>query len=114
MTGTHRSFCRSWFVAVKPRCENKCCLPNVDSPTVAYLLMSNSMAKTFGEPNLNFYKFKKLMRPVESLEALAAEIGCDVNVLKKTLKEYGRGGADPFGKSVFPALFNEDDALRMR
>jgi hypothetical protein len=93
--------------------DNAMCLARPDSPTVAYLIMSSSMAKTFGEPNLNFYKFKKLMRPVDSLESLAAEIGCDADTLKNTLREYGRGDKDPFGKAVFPALFNDDDALRM-
>ncbi|KNC80457.1 hypothetical protein SARC_07182 [Sphaeroforma arctica JP610] len=86
----------------------KTTLKGVDnSPSVAYMLLNEDMCDKFGQPNLGFYKFKKLVRPVESLKDLAEEMGADVETLKETLSNYGKD-ADPFGKKVIPYTFNAD------
>eukprot|EP01134_Creolimax_fragrantissima_P007823 CFRG7823T1 len=91
--------------------EQKSFLKDVpNSPSVAYMILSEAMCEKFGLPNLGFYKFKKLVRNVESVKALAEEIGAKPEVLADTLETYGHG-EDPFGKPVIPFKFSESDNL---
>lgn len=85
---------------------------------IAYMLMNNESAESFGRPAFTFYaKIKGFFKELLNVNELANEIGCPVEQLRKTLEDYNTfvdqkasdtDFKDPFGKNVFPFKFNMD------
>ncbi|CAH1800892.1 unnamed protein product [Owenia fusiformis] len=83
-----------------------------DGPTTAVMLMNKDVIDKFGAPSAGFYKFKKIIQDVGTLEDVATKLELSPEVLKKTLSEYeesSQAGKDQFGKTVFPVVFSETD-----
>ncbi|KAL3072431.1 hypothetical protein niasHS_017405 [Heterodera schachtii] len=88
---------------------------------VAWMLMNDQMADSFGRPAFNFYaKIKGFFTHFANVDELAAEIGCSGEMLRKTLAEYNEYAemstksdkfVDPFGRKNFPFKFNLNDKI---
>uniref|UniRef100_A0A914HGJ1 fumarate reductase (NADH) n=1 Tax=Globodera rostochiensis TaxID=31243 RepID=A0A914HGJ1_GLORO len=83
---------------------------------VAWMLMNNASADSFGRPAFNFYaKIKGFFTAFANADELASAIGCSVEQLHKTFAEYNEyvemsesdeQFRDPFGKKNFPFKFD--------
>lgn len=85
---------------------------NKDYPTVAVMLLTQTVIDKFGPPAVGFYKFKGLIEDVKNLDGVAEKLGLDVSVIKDTIKKYeadAKEGKDQFGKQDFPTVFSEHD-----
>lgn len=106
-------FCQS--LPVKE--EQKASLnPTQRIPTVSYLVLTDEIAKLFDLKLFGFYKGKGLISSFANYVELATMIGCDAEVLKKTLLEYNKcreDKKDSFGKKLFEVAFNPDEALHV-
>uniref|UniRef100_A0A0K0FVF6 fumarate reductase (NADH) n=1 Tax=Strongyloides venezuelensis TaxID=75913 RepID=A0A0K0FVF6_STRVS len=82
---------------------------------IAFMIMNDEGVEGFGQQAFNFYwKVKKFFTKVESIEELSNFIGCDKEVLEKTLNEYNKNAdekKDNFGKTVFPTKFDSSKPL---
>lgn len=82
------------------------------NPIVAAMLLTDAVIDRFGAPAAGFYKFKKLIQDVGSLDDLAAFLKVDVATVKGMLNDYASAaskGEDEFGKKAFPHVFKEDE-----
>jgi flavocytochrome c len=87
-----------------------------DPPATAVIIMNEKALDSFGRPTWDFYsKVKKFGFTVHGTAGLAAHFKVPEDDIKKMLAEYRRaaGGEiqDPFGKKVFPVVFNDDDTF---
>jgi hypothetical protein len=83
---------------------------------VAWMLMNNKSAESFGRPAFTFYaKIKGFFHEVANVDELAKEIGCPIENLRKTFDEYNlyaderekdNDFKDPFGKCKINLLLN--------
>jgi cleavage and polyadenylation specificity factor subunit 2 len=80
-----------------------------DGVNYAYLLLNLEMATDFGLGTLSFYQKKGLIHEFQSLTEVGKFIGCSIEVLSLTLKNYGKD--DEFGKIVFPKVFDNSDSI---
>lgn len=75
-----------------------------------WLVLPASGADLFGRPAIDFYASKGLFTRAATIDELARHIGVDAPSLASELELYMRdllAGKDAFGKTVFPAVFNE-------
>ncbi|ELT99303.1 hypothetical protein CAPTEDRAFT_179286 [Capitella teleta] len=83
-----------------------------ENPVVAAMLLTDDVINHFGAASAGFYKFKKLIQDVGTLDQLSAFLKVDVDTLKATLSEYNtaaKSGEDAFGKKAFPHAYAESE-----
>ncbi|GMT31149.1 hypothetical protein PFISCL1PPCAC_22446, partial [Pristionchus fissidentatus] len=89
----------------------------------ALLVMNEKAIDDFGRPAFNFYAVvKKFFKKYDNAGVLAAELGIDASVLKKTLASYNehvtkaasnQRTKDAFDKTVFPLAFSDEEPLHV-
>ncbi|CAI5481643.1 unnamed protein product [Closterium sp. Yama58-4] len=83
-----------------------------DMPAVSYLILNQEAINKFDPLSCQFYIGKGLIRKFDSVEALSEGTKLPAANVKAALDSYGRHDAekgDPFGKTVFPVLFNSSE-----
>lgn len=86
---------------------------HVDVAPPSFGLILSATAADKARKHVDFYKSRGLMRQVVGIDALADYLQVSVQVLQETLRDYrdyAEQGKDPFDKTVFPDLFDQDDA----
>ena len=84
----------------------------VDTPPPTFGLILSEEAARKAEKHVKFYVSKGLLQKLNGLESVAKYLQTSEEVLKETIRDYrdyGQQGNDPFGKRVFPDLFDGDD-----
>ncbi|GJP39144.1 hypothetical protein CLOM_g23539, partial [Closterium sp. NIES-68] len=85
-----------------------------DMPAVSYLILSQEAINKFDPLSCQFYIGKGLIRKFDTVEALSEGTKLPAANVKAALDSYGRHDAekgDPFGKTVFPVLFNSSEPV---
>eukprot|EP00475_Leptophrys_vorax_P001706 TRINITY_DN10940_c0_g1_i1.p1 TRINITY_DN10940_c0_g1~~TRINITY_DN10940_c0_g1_i1.p1 ORF type:complete len:492 (+),score=44.88 TRINITY_DN10940_c0_g1_i1:364-1839(+) len=85
-----------------------------DMAAVAYLVLNQQAIDKFDPVSCNFYIGKGLIRKFDSIAALSAATHLPEANVRAALEAYGRhedAKGDPFGKSVFPVLYNTSDPV---
>ncbi|CAI5474976.1 unnamed protein product [Closterium sp. Yama58-4] len=83
-----------------------------DMPAVSYLILNQEAINKFDPLSCQFYIGKGLIRKFDSVEALSEGTKLPAANVKAALDSYGHHDAekgDPFGKTVFPVLFNSSE-----
>ncbi|CAI5496707.1 unnamed protein product [Closterium sp. Naga37s-1] len=83
-----------------------------DMPAVSYLILNQEAINKFDPLSCQFYIGKGLIRKFDSVEALSEGTKLPAANVKAALDSYGHHDAekgDPFGKTVFPVLFNASE-----
>ncbi|CAI5977284.1 unnamed protein product [Closterium sp. NIES-65] len=83
-----------------------------DMPAVSYLILNQEAINKFDPLSCQFYIGKGLIRKFDSVEALSEGTKLPAANVKAALDAYGHHDAekgDPFGKTVFPVLFNSSE-----
>jgi len=94
--------------AIQQHCQ---CFPETEQ-RFAFVLLSKEAQELFGLPALSFYKAKGLFQDCADLEDCAKRIiGCDVDVLRQTIRDYREaieaGYCKKTKKMVFPSSMSE-------
>jgi len=95
--------------------------PEAGGLHVAYMLMSEKAADSFGRPAFNFYaNIKGFFKKFDNVEGVAEYIGAKKEVLTETLNAYngfvekyaaGEKVKDKFEKAVFPEKVNSNEVI---
>ncbi|CAI7911470.1 unnamed protein product, partial [Closterium sp. NIES-53] len=83
-----------------------------EMPAVSYLILNQEAINKFDPLSCQFYIGKGLIRKFDSVEALSEGTKLPAANVKAALDAYGHHDAekgDPFGKTVFPVLFNSSE-----
>ncbi|KRY38523.1 Cleavage and polyadenylation specificity factor subunit 2 [Trichinella spiralis] len=93
------------------RIESQCKQSKDVGRKTAYMLLNDEAVDLFGRPSFEFYwKKKNFFTKADNVEQLAKLLNVEAELVNATLKEYAEAadGArdDPFGKTVFPVIFD--------
>ncbi|KAI8618708.1 FAD binding domain-containing protein [Chytriomyces sp. MP71] len=83
------------------------------APTIALLLMNAKIVESYGEAAVAFYMKLGLIEKFDSLRDLTKQYELQARVLEQEIVSYAAkaafGTADPFGKTVFPVVFDQSE-----
>ncbi|KRX50130.1 Cleavage and polyadenylation specificity factor subunit 2 [Trichinella murrelli] len=93
------------------RIESQCKQSKDVGRKTAYMLLNDEAVDLFGRPSFEFYwKKKNFFTKADNVEQLAKLLNVEAELVNATLKQYAEAadGArdDPFGKTVFPVIFD--------
>ncbi|OUC48575.1 flavocytochrome c [Trichinella nativa] len=93
------------------RIESQCKQSKDVGRKTAYMLLNDEAVDLFGRPSFEFYwKKKNFFTKTDNVEQLAKLLNVEAELVNATLKQYAEAadGArdDPFGKTVFPVIFD--------
>eukprot|EP01105_Mastigella_eilhardi_P010217 TRINITY_DN2392_c0_g1_i1.p1 TRINITY_DN2392_c0_g1~~TRINITY_DN2392_c0_g1_i1.p1 ORF type:complete len:501 (+),score=106.94 TRINITY_DN2392_c0_g1_i1:71-1573(+) len=82
-----------------------------DGVAFSYLLLNDKSVECFGPAVMRFYVGSGLFRWFDNAAQAGTALGIPTGALSDTLRNYGVGGADSFGKRLFPVAFDPERRL---